>query len=92
MEEINKIPAREEIPEADKWAIEDLYPTEESWERELETLTQDRQELESFAGKLGQDGKSLYRYLKKTEEVNVKADRLGNYCMRRSDEDTRDAN
>ena len=92
MEEMNKILAREEIPAQDKWAIEDLYPTQEDWERELATLAQDRQELESFTGKLGQDGKTLYLYLKKTEEVNVKADRLGNYCMRRSDEDTRDAN
>ena len=92
MEEMNKIPAREEIPAENKWAIEDLYPTQEDWEKDLSTLTQDRQELESFMGKLGQDGKTLCRYLKKTEEVNVKADRLGNYCMRRSDEDTRDTN
>ena len=78
MEEMNKIPAREEIPAENKWAIEDLYPTQEDWEKDLSTLTQDRQELESFMGKLGQDGKTLCRYLKKTEEVNVKADRLGN--------------
>ena len=67
MEEMNKILAREEIPAQDKWAIEDLYPTQEDWERELATLAQDRQELESFTGKLGQDGKTLYLYLKKTE-------------------------
>lgn len=91
MENIQKIPAREEIPPEDKWAIEDLYPTEADWERELETLQEDRGTLESFAGKLGSSGETLYRYLHTMEAMNVKAERLGNYCMRRADEDTRNA-
>ena len=32
MEEIKKIPSRDQIPAEDKWAIEDLYPTDEAWE------------------------------------------------------------
>ena len=41
MEEAKKIPERGELPEETKWALEDLYPTEESWLKELDTLKED---------------------------------------------------
>ena len=91
METIKKIPVREEIPAEDKWALEDLYSTDADWEKELATLAEDRDCLMSFAGKLGSSAKTLYDYLDASEKLNVKADRLGNYCMRKADEDTRDA-
>ena len=91
MEETNRIRTREEIPAEDKWAIEDLYPTDEAWEQELATIYEDQNYLASFAGKLAESGEALYAYLERTEQLNVKADRLGNYCMRRADEDTRSA-
>ncbi len=89
--EQTKIRNREEIPQEDKWAIEDLYATTQDWERELETLNDDRDALAAYAGRLGESGETLCAYLTKMEQANVKADRLGNYCMRRADEDTRDA-
>ena len=89
--EQTKIRNREDIPQEDKWAIEDLYATAQDWERELESLNEDRDALAAYAGRLGESGETLCAYLTKMEQVNVKADCLGNYCMRRADEDTRDA-
>ena len=83
------IPNREEIPAQEKWAIEDLYATDEAWEEELATLAEDQSYLSSFNGKLSESAENLCNYLERTERLNVKADRLGNYCMRRADEDTR---
>lgn len=91
MEETKKICSREEIPAEDKWAIEDLYATDEAWEQELSTIAEDQCYLAAFAGKLAESGETLYTYLERMEQMNVKADRLGNYCMRKSDEDTRNA-
>ena len=91
METPKKIPVRGDIPMEYKWALEDLYPTDADWEQELDTLKQDRAYLVSFAGKLGSSARALYSYLDASEKLNVKAERLGNYCMRRADEDTRDA-
>ena len=91
METMKQIPIRENIPTEDKWALEDLYPGDADWNRELETLSQDKAYLTSFAGKLGSSAQMLYQYLDASEKLNVKADRLGNYCMRKADEDTRDA-
>ena len=90
MDEMKRIRSREEIPEEDKWAIEDLYATDAAWEEDLKTVADDQEYLASFAGKLA-DPRQLYDYLHRSEELNTKADRLGNYCMRKADEDTRNA-
>ena len=90
MEE-KKIRQRSEIPAGDKWAIEDLYASDELWEQELATLSADQDQLASFAGRLSDGPDTLYDYLSLMEQVNVKAGLLGNYCMRKADEDTRNA-
>ena len=90
METMKQIPPREKIPAEDKWALEDLYPTDGDWKLELDTLAQDKEFL-TFAGKLGTSAKALYQFLDASEKLNVKAERLGNYCMRKADEDTRNA-
>ena len=90
MEDVKKIRNREEIPAEDKWAIEDLYATDAAWEEDLKTVAEDQEKLTAFAGKLA-DPKQLYDYLMLSETLNTKADRLGNYCMRKADEDTRNA-
>ncbi len=91
MEETNKLRSRAEIPEADKWAIEDLYPSDEAWEQELATLSADKETLEAYAGHLSDSAQKLYDFLYTTEMTNVKAKRLANYCMRKADEDTRES-
>ena len=89
MEEAKKIPERGELPEETKWALEDLHATTDAWLSELKTLKEDEKVLTSYAGRLGESGKTLYDFLHAVEDTNVKADRLGNYCMRKVDEDTR---
>ncbi len=89
MEEIKKIPTRDEIAAEDKWAIEDLYPTDEAWSEALATIEADKNYLVTFAGRLGESGETLYTYLRYDEEMGEKISRIANYCMRKADEDTR---
>lgn len=91
MEETKRVLGREEIPAEDKWAIEDLYATDDLWEKELETVKEDQEALAGFAGRLGESGETLCAFLALSEASDVKANKLGNYCMRKSDEDTRNA-
>lgn len=91
MDKSNTIRNRQDIPEKDKWAIEDLYASDELWERELATLADDQAELESYAGRLSESGETLCAYLTRMEQVDAKASLLANYCMRKGDEDTRNA-
>ena len=87
--EDNKIRQRHEIPVEDKWALEDLYASDALWEQELETLASDQEFMTGFAGSLCDSADKLYEYLERMEQVNAKAELLANYCMRKSDEDTR---
>ncbi len=89
MEESRRIPMREEIPMKDRWATEDMYPTDEAWEAELATLQDDRAVLTGYAGRLAEGGSVLFDYLSNMERVNAKVRLLANYCMRKADEDTR---
>ncbi len=91
MEDTAKIRKRSEIPVEDTWAVEDLFATDEAWEEALQALEADKQTLASYAGHLADSAQSLCDYLTVMEQVNAKAGLLGNYCMRKSDEDTRDA-
>ena len=89
MEQTKRILSREEIPEKYKWAIEDLYPTDESWHDHLATLSEDQEFLVSLQGQLGESPEKLLAYLTRMEQLNEKVARLSNYCMRKADEDTR---
>ena len=91
MEQINMMRDRMEIPEEDKWSIKDLYETDALWEEDLNTLEADKDELVSYAGRLGESADNLLKYLRLTEVTEVKVGRLANYCMRKSDEDTRNS-
>ncbi len=88
---MDKIRERSQIPVEDTWATEDMYPSDEAWEQELATLEQDKEKLVSYAGRLAESGKVLYDYLHLSETTDEKVSLLANYCMRKSDEDTRNA-
>ena len=89
MAETKKIPERSQIAEQDKWAIHDIYATDELWEADLKKAKDLIPVISGYAGKLGESAKTLLAFLKLTEEIEVLADALGNYAMRRSDEDAR---
>ena len=91
MDNTKKIPQRSEIAVEDKWALEDLYVSDEAWEEALATLEADKETMIAFAGRLAESADTFCDYLSIMEAVNVKLDRLANYCMRKADEDTRDA-
>ena len=89
MRDAEAIRQRSQIPVEDTWATEDMYPTDEAWEQELADVQKSQNILAGFCGHLADSAQKLYDYLEKTEKVNVQAELLGNYCMRKSDEDTR---
>ena len=89
MSETKKIPQRSDIAPADQWAIEDLYATDEAWSADLEKLQAVTQELAAYAGHLADSPAKLLAYLEQMEAVNVLGEDLANYCMRKTDEDTR---
>ena len=85
-----QIRKRAEIPTEDTWNLADLYPSDEAWEQDLEVLKEEGRGLAAYKDRLNR-AESLHAYLSAMEQADERADRLGNYCMRKADEDTRNA-
>ena len=86
-----RIPKRSEVPEQFKWALEDIYATDEKWAEDLQKLKAMPERITAFKGRLGESADTLYNFMKLSDEISVLCDSLGNYAQRRSDEDTANA-
>ncbi|SDB38101.1 oligoendopeptidase F [Ruminococcaceae bacterium FB2012] len=86
-----RIPKRSEVPEEFKWALEDIYPSDEAWKADLEKLRGMPEKVEAYKGRLAESADTLLSFLRLSDEISVLADSLGNYAQRRSDEDTANA-
>ena len=89
MAENERVLERCEIPQKDRWALEDLYATDEAWQEDLERLKALTQELAGFEGRLCESAGSLLAYMQLTEKASKQLERVYNYAARRQDEDTR---
>ena len=86
-----RIPKRSEVPEQFKWALEDIYATDEKWAEDLQKLKAMPERITAFKGRLSESADTLYDFMKLSDEISVLCDSLGNYAQRRSDEDTANA-
>ena len=86
-----RIPQRSDIAEKDKWAIEDMYATDEAWEQDLARAKEMPEKIASYKGLLSTDSAKLLEYLRADDDMTVLLESLINYAQRRNDEDTRDA-
>ncbi|MBQ7187677.1 MAG: oligoendopeptidase F [Ruminococcus sp.] len=83
-----RIPKRSEVPEEYKWAIEDIYASDDAWRADLAKMQKLPEKVASYKGRLAEGAETLLGFLKLSDEISVLADSLGNYAQRRSDEDT----
>ena len=83
-----RIPKRSEVPEEFKWALEDIYPSDEAWNEDLAKLQALPEKIASYNGRLGESAETLLEFMRLSDDISVLADSLGNYAQRRSDEDT----
>ncbi|MCR5807957.1 MAG: oligoendopeptidase F [Clostridiales bacterium] len=88
MAQQKRIPKRSEVEKQYTWATEDLFATDALWEEALEKAKAYPERIAAFRGKLGESPDTLYDYFKLEDEISVKVERLGNYAMRKADEDT----
>lgn len=87
--ETNKIPARADVPEKDKWAIQDLFATDDDWRAALAKAKEFIPRITAFRGKLAESGAALLSFFRLDDEISLAFDALVHYAQRRSDEDTR---
>ena len=87
--ENNKIPARADVPEKDKWAIQDLFATDDDWRAALAKAKEFIPRITAFRGRLAESGAALLSFFRLDDEISLAFDALVHYAQRRSDEDTR---
>lgn len=84
-----KIPQRSEISSEYKWKLEDLYESDEAFEKALEEAGAYPEKITAFQGRISENAADLLAYLRLDDEITEIARNLIHYSNRKSDEDTR---
>ena len=84
---MDNIPARKDIEEKYKWAIEDMLESDDAWEKLYKEVDKAVPELLKFKGEISRSGDSLLAFLKKLYKLEEKAERLVVYSKMKKDED-----
>lgn len=82
------LPKRNEISPEYKWAIEDLYETDEDCKKEMAEVNQAASTLASYKGRLLSSSSVLLSYLKEKDDASKKLERVYVYANQRYHEDT----
>lgn len=85
----DRISERIDVSYEYKWAIEDIYASDELWEADYKKAQSYKEKITEYNGKLGESAEVLLDFLKMDDELTVLLDSLGNYAQRKCDEDTR---
>lgn len=83
------LPAREQIEEKYKWNLNDIYESDEAWERDFEWTNNNLIRYSEYRGKLSSSSSVLLSCLKLDEEIGTKLERLSLYAMLSKDSDMR---
>lgn len=80
MSEAKILKSREEISEKYKWAISDLYPTDEEWETELKKTDEMVEKYADYEGKLSESPDKLLEFLEFDDEISKLSERIYVYA------------
>jgi oligoendopeptidase F len=80
---------RADIPEASKWRLADIYPSDEAWRAAKDKLVARIPEVQKYKGTLGQSPQQLAAGLTLLNDLNKELSRVYVYAGLIADEDTR---
>ncbi len=85
------VPKRSEVKKENTWATEDLFPSDEAWEKAFSEAASYPEKLLSFRGRISKDAGALYEYFTLSDEIELTLSRLHGYAHLNSDVDTGNA-
>lgn len=88
---VKQLPARSEVPEELKWRLEDIFVTDEEWEKEFKALQTLAGEASSYRGTLDESAEQMYAFFSWQDVLLERMGRLYTYAHMRYDEDTQNA-
>lgn len=81
------LPKRSEVPAEDKWRLEDIYPSDADWEKDVQKSKQLADQIAALKGTLCQSSKQLLQALTLQDELLKTLDQVYVYARMRRDED-----
>ncbi len=88
--DLSRIPDRNEIPEEYTWDLRELFPDDEAWLREFRALSDMPGQVAAYAGTLGERPGRLLDWLKLSDELGVRLEKLAGYANCKGDQDIAD--
>ncbi len=85
---VNKLPSRSEIAVEDTWRLEDIFASDEEWEKEFKEVNSLIPAVKEFQGKLGENADILYEALQYQDQLLERLGKLFAYSHMRYDQDT----
>ncbi len=82
------LPKRSEVDKRYTWAIEDLYPSEDLWQKEFEKVKELLTQVIEYQGRLSKSGDILLGFLQLSDEINMLLERVYVYANQKYHEDT----
>lgn len=83
----SSLPSRDNIDDKYKWRLEDIYESNETWEKDFSRVQELADKIVSFKGNLSKDAKTFYEALKSIDEFSSLVDKIFVYARMRRDED-----
>ncbi|NMB21139.1 MAG: oligoendopeptidase F [Firmicutes bacterium] len=83
---MGQLQTRDEVSSDLKWRLEDIYRSNDLWEKDLEVLKESKQRVLDLRGTLT-SGENLLKALKLQDEISLTVDRVIAYALMRKDED-----
>ena len=82
---------RQDIPDAYKWKLTDMYATDELWEKDVDVVYALAEEIAAYKGTLGTSAQRLLSYFEKMDELDEHLTRVYVYANESYHQDTADA-
>ena len=91
MAPIKNLPRRNEVDLKFTWAIEDLYASDELWQKEYEIVKEMLPKAMEYAGRLTKSAELLLSFLQLTDDISKLMERVYVYANQKYHEDTASA-
>jgi len=81
--------ARDQIDPKYKWNIEEMYPDEEQWKTDYQTVEEQAKDFADYSGRLGESPQILLEALQKKDHIWLILEKVYTYARMKKDEDNR---
>ena len=88
---MNKIPARKDVPESDKWNLTSIFKSDSDWEEALKNLPEFTKKVTAFKGRLGESSETFLQALKALEKTDLEIENVVHYASLQHEADEDDS-